>query len=846
MLWRYFRSRRSLILGIAAVIGMLFVFTFVNSSSSVSANGSGRLVFDVTLMRFRMENDGSHGAAESGHRHGKEAHRVIAQSAEDEEALMSEEQDSDSDEEQDDMGAAPRDAAAAKAGDSGDSAGAEKGGQGAAGGEGAAGDDGEPMVVSDEDKKLLDAAVAEDAIDPLAGSLRHMSQQAKVYTMTPRVATAEALQPPTDLEAETTMQDIVPGALARHVFLDLCGSSLAAVRLIPRIYGRPDMMDTILQTLATLPEENAFQRILGYIRPTKTAAYIFTLSCVGECEIYLNPQGSSRIGLRRIGQIVSIWDPARQYESSKARVIETLPIELNADFTYAIDIIHKHSGMATVSVMWRLAISPQARSVLMSNVAIAFSIAERDCPACNDQFFINRVLPSLSGQHPNEHPILQSTISSSSDPSRPRAPRLPITPFYSNGPLPVYQPMYMRTDLGDRSLLTTLLPECPYDPGYLVRSRIGRYQGHQRIVFTDVFPADNTTMLNATGSPVGGTKVMDASLARLAASRLAETIAARASAEFPSAATSRYTLESISRIYKKFDRQKSRIRFFLEVTMRRGDGRRNFFSEYLYFVPIPPAGFNTYRSMCRPAGMEWDHRAFIHFILPVKNQGQWVQYFIADINAIYDATGDEFFDVTVVDYDSKDIDMELAMSRLAVPYRLVFRTGNFERAGGLQAGIEAIGATDGIVFTVDLHLSMPPHLLDMIRKHTIRGKQAFAPVVARLNCGETPLYPRGFWELSGYGLFSMYRSDFVHMGGMNTTAYKDVRGGEDLEMLDRVLMAGYEVERLRIPYFYHFFTGKRGLWVRAQQPTTTISATPTPTPQPVSANNVPQVLVIQK
>eukprot|EP01137_Pigoraptor_chileana_P019288 Opistho-2@80123 len=676
----------------------------------------------------------------------------------------------------------------------------------------------------------------------MSGSLRHMSQQAKVYRIEPRVATEEALKPPSDLEAETTFTDIITGALARHVYLDLCGSSLAATRLIPRIYGRPDTTDTLTHFMATLPESAAFQRILGYLRPVKTGYYVFTVGCAGECELYLNPKGASRIGLRRIAHVFAATMPTQAFNADKMVLDDSAAIELSVDRTYAIDLVHKHSDVATVTVTWRLFKDPPTRSILISGTAIALSISERDCHSCNDRFFINRILPSLSGRHPDEHPILQNTFLSSPDPSRPQAPRLPIPLFYSNGPLPPFLATYQRKDLGDRSLLAGLLPECDYDPGYLVKSRIGRYQGHQRIVFTDVFPGDNTTMLNVTGGAVAGTKVMDVSLARLAASRLAEIIALHAAAgetlPMRVPAEQRYSLESISRILKKFDRQKSRIRFFVELTMKRGDGARQFFSEYLYFVPIPPAGTKTYRSMCRPAGVEWERKAFVHLVLPVKNQGQWVQYFVADVNAIYDATGDELFDVTLVDYDSTDINMEVALSRLAVPYRFVKRTGNFERAGGLQAGIEAIGPTDGIVFTCDLHLSMPPLLLDMIRKHTIRGKQAFAPVVARLNCGETPLFPRGFWELSGYGLFSMYRSDFGRMGGMNTTAYKDVRGGEDLEMLDRVLMAGYEVERLRIPYFYHFFTGKRGLWVRAQQAQAPPAATPTQAPTVAIPPNV--------
>ena len=41
----------------------------------------------------------------------------------------------------------------------------------------------------------------------------------------------------------------------------------------------------------------------------------------------------------------------------------------------------------------------------------------------------------------------------------------------------------------------------------------------------------------------------------------------------------------------------------------------------------------------------------------------------------------------------------------------------------------------------------------------------YAPAVGRLECGEFPSNPLGFWQENGYGILSVFKEDWDRFGG---------------------------------------------------------------------------------
>ena len=122
--------------------------------------------------------------------------------------------------------------------------------------------------------------------------------------------------------------------------------------------------------------------------------------------------------------------------------------------------------------------------------------------------------------------------------------------------------------------------------------------------------------------------------------------------------------------------------------------------------------------LCSPKGLTWNKNATVYFIVPVKDQGEWVYHFINEITAASLLTKDENFHVIVVDFESQDISMSQAFDTdlLRNRHTIINMTGKFYKTLALNKAVEHIPSNHELLFLFDLHIDVPADIMDSVRK----------------------------------------------------------------------------------------------------------------------------------
>lgn len=153
-------------------------------------------------------------------------------------------------------------------------------------------------------------------------------------------------------------------------------------------------------------------------------------------------------------------------------------------------------------------------------------------------------------------------------------------------------------------------------------------------------------------------------------------------------------------------------RYLVELELREiSSGKHVRFSEYVY------RPWDTH-VLCTPEGVTWNKSAVINILLTIGNkQGSWILHFLNHMSKIFKKTNDSNFNIVVTEFDGVDIDMKKALKKSGIPhYQHVRLREGFKKAWGLQLAANMVTNPNSILFVMDLHLDIPNHFLDDVRK----------------------------------------------------------------------------------------------------------------------------------
>ncbi|XP_067284169.1 beta-1,4-N-acetylgalactosaminyltransferase 3-like isoform X1 [Pseudorasbora parva] len=609
----------------------------------------------------------------------------------------------------------------------------------------------------------------------------------------------------------------IQGRVNMHVFEDCCGGSLDQLRnnLLYPLF--PNVRTTVSRLAVSPKWSNYGLRIFGYLHPSETEEYIFAVASDDNSEFWLslNESPENLQLLAHVGETGYEWTAPGEYWKFASQISK--PVLLVKDMKYFFEVLLKqNSGIDHLEIAWSFNHDNGTFSVITSQF---LSLYEDE---------------STLQMGDIEHiPQTKASYDRLLEP-------IPLSP-HPVGDMIREDPRDHICKLLDESYLKDVFPECHYKPSYILNGEIGRFQGVYVTEFSSVYPNDYTRQTRQTndhndemcfykqdpsfqenkGLAAYLTEVEDLDVQKIdagegpfwqrvydvkpldAASKqtpnvanscrtagnivMSQSHAMSIIRAFLKALHSReetrgYSLLRVVNVVRREDKDVG-SRYLVELELVGPQGQKVLLSRYVY---AKAEDTSKEMSLCSPKAFNWKPSATVHIIVAVKDQARWIIQFIREMEKVYRATGDKNFNVIIIDYSSSDIDIEKRLKKATLPsYRFKKMEGNFQRAAGLQAGIDLVEDEHSILFLCDLHLYYPVNIINSIRKHCVEGKMVYAPVVMRLDCGASPRAPNGFWEIAGYGLMGIYKSDMGRIGGMNTKEFKDKWGGEDWELLDR-------------------------------------------------------------
>lgn len=217
----------------------------------------------------------------------------------------------------------------------------------------------------------------------------------------------------------------------------------------------------------------------------------------------------------------------------------------------------------------------------------------------------------------------------------------------------------------------------------------------------------------------------------------------------------------------------------------------------------------------------------INFILPISGKHSIFKRFLN----MYESRcilANELTRLTVVLYKSEKSPYDYASTLQLISdtrakhpdheIKVVTINEPFSRGRALQYGVNSAHEDDLLLF-IDVDIVFDNNSLIRIRSNTIKGKKVYFPIVYstynpnvlnktyplldyEVYAGVVDNY-NGFWRLFGFGIASLYKSDYLHIGGFNMTIFG--WGFEDVTFYDGVVRSNLTIVRAADPGLVHVY-----------------------------------------
>ena len=527
-------------------------------------------------------------------------------------------------------------------------------------------------------------------------------------------------------------------------------------------------MEEILHTLILQDRYEGFgQRVFGYLTPPISGEYSLELTFSGSIEVWLSPDDQpSNAAKQEFSSTNNIVRLFKRIVFGKIEQVTYVQANLVANKKQYFEIMHTSSDIRVLVVKWRRFDSDKYQPIEPNYLSPYVSdYTSTLVPETYDHFPLHDPSPQMKQFY---HPLDE----------RDRTYSLPAVDISAIGdqeswaiPLCQYRPSYTEkgsiTNAHDLNLLSTH----PYTKLY------------SRLVEPWVFNA----VISSSHKE---------SLIRLFMYHITFT--------YPNVQLSRFL--NMERLADSTNGDLYLIEVL--VTVDGLSDREVLISEYVVLghISLP------WLILCQPTAMKMRRDTFVHFLVTHRNFAHMLKGFIRNMERIYIETGDENFGVIIVNYQSADISVASLMQQSKLKHWSIIEIdGPWEKTTAINLGIDSVSNPDDIIFSTDL--SIPSYLPDSIRKHTFQGYSGFAPIVFYFACdfSVSSLY-KGFYSLNGFGLISLYKSDWLKVGGMDSRRFKGKWGLEDNDFANRIIAKGYVLFRLVMRDFYHQNHTYSGMW----------------------------------